>query len=131
MLLPIYNSYAELDSAQTTDTSQQVVTTSVQQVGRASTSLNKWQKPQLGRIKCNIDASLWNCTGIGICLCYEDSEYVLAKTMSLSPMHTVEVEEALELFYTLRWLIDKQFGTVDFVVVSNITSDAFNINRQM
>lgn len=81
---PPNNSYAELDSAQTTDTSQQVVSTSVQQVGCASASLNKWQKPQLGRIKGNIDASLWNCTGIGICLCDEDSEYVLAKTMSLS-----------------------------------------------
>jgi len=51
--------------------------------------------------------------------------------MSLSPKHTVEVAEALGLFYALEWLVDKQFDTMDFVVDSKITLDAFNINRQV
>lgn len=44
-----------------------------------------WQKPQQGRFKCNIDAafsSVWNRTGIGVCLRDYDGTYVLAQTRS-------------------------------------------------
>jgi hypothetical protein len=56
------------------------------------------------RIKCDIDASFfssWNRIGICICLRDEDGVYVLAKTMSLSHKHAIEVGEALGSFYAL------------------------------
>jgi len=65
------------------------------------------------------------------CICLRDEDvYVLAKTMSLSLKHTIEVIEALGLFYALQWLVDMQFDNVEFLVDSKITIDAFNSNRQ-
>jgi len=42
---------------------------------------------------------------------------------------SVDVGEALDLFNTLQWLLDMQFDSVNFVVDSKVTTDAFNSNR--
>jgi len=70
--IPPNNSCMQSNSAQAVVTSQQVVSTNVQQAGRPAVSSDRWQKLQPDRIKCNIDASfssLWNRTCIGICAC--------------------------------------------------------------
>jgi ribonuclease HI len=89
----------------------------------------RWQRPQRGRLKCNVDASFsdqLNRTGIGICVRDDEGTFVLAKTVSISPMCSVAVGEALGLFHALQWLSDMQFDNVDFVLDSKITTDAFN-----
>jgi hypothetical protein len=82
-----------------------------QHANAASTTTNikarSTAKTQLGRVKCNIDvsfSSIWNCTKIGICLRNDDAAYMLAKTMSFSPIYPVEVGEALGLLDALQWL---------------------------
>jgi len=50
-----------------------------------------WQKSQPKRIKCNIDSAFSSSLnkigiGIGICVRDDDGAYVLAKTLSISPM---------------------------------------------
>ena len=44
-------------------------------------------------------------------------------------MCSVVIGEALGLFHALQWLSDMQFDNVDFVLDSNITTDAFNHRR--
>lgn len=94
--------------------------------------MNRSQKPQPVRFKCNISASfssIQNHTAIEICLQDDDGAYVLAKTMSISPMSSADVSEALGQFHAIQWLFDMCFNNVDFVVDSKTAVDAFNSNR--
>jgi len=59
----------------------------------------------------------------------EDSTFVLAHTTSFHTNYSVNVGEALGFFNTLQWLADMQFDSVNFVIDSKITVDAFNSNR--
>lgn len=50
------------------------------------------QRPTLGHLKCNIDASFlqsMNRVGIAICVRDNDEAFVLVKTMSFSPLRSV------------------------------------------
>jgi ribonuclease HI len=49
--------------------------------------------------------------------------------MSFLTKYFVDVGEAIGLFNALQWLGDMQFDSVDFVVDSKVTFDAFNSNR--
>ena len=94
---------------------------------------DRWQRPQRGRLKCNVDASFsnqLNRTGIGICIRDDEGTFVLAQTIPLSPVYSVAVGEALGLFHALQWLSDMQFDDVDVVLDSKITIDAFH-HRQV
>jgi len=67
--------------------------------------LVRWQRPQRGRLKCNVDASFsdsLNITGIGICVHDDEGTFVLAKIVSISPMCSIVVGEALGLFHALQ-----------------------------
>jgi len=67
---------------------------------------SSWQKPQPGRVMCNIDASFsssWNRTSIGVCLRDEDGTFILAQTVSFPIKYSVDVGEALGLFHALQW----------------------------
>ena len=89
----------------------------------------KSQRPQQGCLKCNVNASFsdpLNRTGISICIRDDEGTFVLAKTVSISPMCSIAVEEALSLFHALQWLSDMQFDNVDFALDSKITTYAFN-----
>lgn len=95
----------------------------------ATAGQNRWQKPQPGRYKCNIDATFsaqYNRTGIGMCLRDEHGAFVLAKTMSFSPMFPVATGEVTCLLQVMQWIHDIQFDNVDFVVDSKTTVDAFH-----
>jgi hypothetical protein len=62
----------------------------------------RWQRLQQGRLKCDIDASFlqaWNRTCIDMCVRDDDGTFVIAKTMSFSPLWPAFVVEALGLFY--------------------------------
>lgn len=64
----------------------------------------RWQKPQQGRLKCNIDAtfnSTSNRIGVDICVRDDEGAYVLAKTFSFTSMTPVDVGETLRLFYVI------------------------------
>jgi len=65
-------------------------------------------------------------------ICFRDEEgaYMLAKTMSFSPMISVNIGEALALFHALQWLQDTRFDNVDFVVDSKITADTVILRRR-
>jgi hypothetical protein len=69
--------------------------------------IHKWQKPRRGRLKCNVDASFSmteNKLGIGMCIRNEEGRFIRAKTMWFSPICSVDVGEALGLFYSIRWV---------------------------
>jgi len=92
----------------------------------------RWQRPLMGRYKCNIDAafsSSLNRTGIGICIRDHDGSFVLAKTLLHPCLLPVDVGEALGLFSALQWLSDMQFDNVDFETDSKLTVDAFLSDR--
>ena len=67
-----------------------------------------------------------NRTGNGICARDDEGTFVLANTVSISPMCYVAVGEVVGLFHALQWLSDMHFDNVDFVLDSKITIDAFN-----
>jgi len=74
-------------------------------------------------------SSFWNRTSIEICLGNEEGTFILAQTMSSPTKYSVDVGEVLDLFNVLQWSANMQFHSVDFVVVSNVTTDAFNSRR--
>jgi hypothetical protein len=83
----------------------------------------RWQLPQRGRVKCNINASFsepLNKIVISICIRHEEDIFVLAKTTSVFPMCSVPVGESLCLFKALEWLSDMFFYNVDFVLDSKV-----------
>ena len=87
----------------------------------------RWQRPLMGRYKCNIDAAFSNSlnrTGIGICIRDHDGSFVLAKMLTHPCFLLVDVGEALGLFSALQWLRDMQFDNVDFETDSKLTVDA-------
>jgi len=64
-------------------------------------------------------------------MCPQDDEgaFVLAKTLCVTPLCTMDVGEALSLFHAFQWISDMQFDNVDFVLDSKTTTDAFHMNR--
>ena len=70
-----------------------------------------------------------NRVGIGICVRDDDGAFVLAKTLSFSPLCSIHVGEALGLFNAIEWLSDMHMDNVDFVVDSKSANDAFHSNR--
>jgi len=56
-----------------------------------------------------------NRVGNGICVHDDDGDFVLAKTLSFSPLCSVQVSEALGLFNAIEWLSDMQMDNVDIV----------------
>jgi len=93
---------------------------------------NRWQRPLLGRYRCNIDAAFSNSlnrTGIGICIRDQDGSFVLVKTVLHPCFLPVDVGEALGLYLALQWLSDMQFDNVDFETDSKLTVDAFLSDR--
>jgi ribonuclease HI len=70
-----------------------------------------------------------NRTSIGICIRDDESTFVLAKTVSLSPICSGTMGETLGLLHILQWLSDMQFDNVDFALDSKITTYAFHHRR--
>ncbi|KAK2355667.1 hypothetical protein QL285_093058 [Trifolium repens] len=98
----------------------------------STTSPAGWQRPQQGRMKCNIDASFsdsLNRTGIGMCIRDVDGTFVLAKTLHFSPRCSVPLGEAMGLFFAVQWLRDLRLDHVDFALDSQIGTDAFHRQR--
>lgn len=60
-------------------------------------------------------------------LCDENDTYVLAQTVSLPTKYSVDVGKALGLFNVLQWLTNMQFDSVNFMIDSQVTIDAFNL----
>ena len=91
----------------------------------------KWTKPTYGRYKCNIDASFsdsLNVVGIGICICDDHGEFVMAKTDCFSPLCDVDVGETVGLHTTLQWVAGLHYDNVDFVLDSKSVVERFNSN---
>jgi ribonuclease HI len=64
-----------------------------------------------------------------MCLKYDDGASILPKTLSLSPLYIVSVDdygEALGLFHALQWISIMQFNDVNFVTDFKTTVDAFH-----
>ena len=91
----------------------------------------EWTKPAYCRYKCNIDASFsdsLNVVGIGICICDDHGEFVMAKTDCFSPLCDVDVGETVGLHTTLQWVAGLHYDNVDFVLDSKSIVEHFNSN---
>jgi hypothetical protein len=94
--------------------------------------LVRWQRPQRVRLKCHVDASFLDqlqiTSIIVICICDQEGTFMLDKTISLSlpPMCSVSMGEALGLFHALQLLSEMQFDNVDFTLHSKIKTDTFH-----
>lgn len=51
--------------------------------------------------------------------------FVVAKTICFTILCHVDVGESLDLFHVLEWLSDMQFDSMDFVLDSKTTTNAF------
>ena len=79
-------------------------------------------------MKYNVDASFFdqfNRTGIWICLYDDEGIFVLEKTIPITLMCSVQMGEALALYYVLEWLSDMSFDNVNFTSDSKVIIDAF------
>jgi len=100
-------------------------------ISQPSSSCHKmiqWEKPSTGQYKCNIDASFsssMNQVGIGMCICNDAGEFVLAKIAWFAPLSDVDIREAVGLHTTLEWTSGLQFHNIDFVLDSKKVVDAF------
>jgi hypothetical protein len=64
-----------------------------------------WTKPNIGRYKCNVDASFsftHNKIGIGMCVRNDQGHFVKARTEWLEPILDVEIGEAVGLLSALK-----------------------------
>lgn len=89
----------------------------------------QWQRPAVGRLKCNVDAAFSpsaNRVGIGVCIRDSAGGFVQAKTLSFSPTCAVEVGEALGLNHAIQWAAEMCLDGVDFCLDSKIVVDAFH-----
>ncbi|MCH99278.1 cytochrome P450, partial [Trifolium medium] len=96
-------------------------------------SVTRWVKPQLGRYKCNIDASFsvqHNKVGIGMCIRDDQGRFVLAKTEWISPILDVDIGEALGLLSALNWVHDLRLKDVDFELDSQNVVTRFHSKRE-
>lgn len=69
----------------------------------------RWQPPEHGRMKCNVDAAFFsqrNKTGVGICIRDEDGVFVLARTVTFIGVYPVDIGEALGNYHALQWASD-------------------------
>jgi len=85
-----------------------------------------------GRLKCNVDASLFTSTnrlGIDMCIRDEEGHFVRAKTMWLTPVCPVDVGEALGLYYAIRCIHYLRLQNVDFEDDSKRVADYFNRSK--
>lgn len=104
------------------------ITSDAQALPTSTSTPVSCQRPQQGRLECNVDACFStqrNHACIGICVCDDAGDFVLAKTMSFTPLCPVAMSE-LGVFYVLQWLQNMQFDNVDFVVDFKTTTDAFH-----
>jgi hypothetical protein len=87
----------------------------------------RWQPPEHGRMKCNIDAALSiqrNKTGVSICIRDEDGVFVLDRTVTFIGVYLVDIGEALGLYHALQWASDMHLDNIDFEVDSKTTKVA-------
>ncbi|KAL6565896.1 hypothetical protein OROHE_004951 [Orobanche hederae] len=98
-----------------------------------SSRTENWQKPVIGELKCNVDATIFaedNKFGVGACVRDENGVFRSAKTMwfygSPSPLEA----EAMGLLQSLRFIIEKNFTSVVIeldcqAVVNGITHNLY------
>ena len=67
-----------------------------------------------------------NKLGIGMCIRNEEGRFIRAKTMWFSPVCSVDVGEALGLFYAIQWVRELRLQNVDFEVDSKRVAYYFN-----
>jgi hypothetical protein len=92
----------------------------------------KWQKPNSGRLKCNVDASFSetaNYVSFGICIRDDLGEFIKARTMWSHPIVYTDVGEALGLFHAIEWVHELQLSNVDFELDAKKVVDYFNGGR--
>jgi ribonuclease HI len=92
-----------------------------------------WTKPNAGRFKCNIDASFstnHNKVGIGMCIRDDQGRFVLAKTEWLTPIHDVDLGEALGLLHAINWVHELELENVDFELDSKNVVTKFHSNKE-
>ncbi|XP_058742492.1 uncharacterized protein LOC131614986 [Vicia villosa] len=88
----------------------------------------RWEKPQRGRFKCNIDAAFsHNKVGFGACIRDELGNFIVARTEWFSPCTDVVIGEALGLLKAVNWAHDMGYDNMDFEldakrVVDSVTS---------
>lgn len=94
---------------------------------------HRWQPPEHGRMKCNVDVAFSrhrNKTGIGICIRDEGGVFVLARTISFIGVYPVDIGEALGLYHALQWASDMHLDNIDFEVDSKTTKDGLYSGRE-
>jgi hypothetical protein len=93
----------------------------------SSQEIIPWEKPAIGCYKCNIDASFsssMNKVVIGMCVRDDAGDFVLAKTLWLSPLCDIDLGETVGLHTTLEFALDAK-KIVDAVRTSVEDSSEF------
>lgn len=89
-----------------------------------------WEKPPTGYLKCNVDASfnqVSGMTGFGMCLRDHVGGFIFAKTTCISPVLQVHEGEAAGLLEALRWL--QHLGFDHVILESDCKHLVDNIER--
>ncbi|PNX85866.1 cytochrome p450, partial [Trifolium pratense] len=96
-----------------------------------SSSLGK--ETNITLFKCNIDASFFvngNKVGIDMCIRDDQGRFVLAKTEWPTPIHDVDMGEALGLLHAINSVHELQLKNVDFELDSKNIVTEFHSNRE-
>lgn len=88
----------------------------------------KWNKPSVGRLKCNIDVTNIN-VGISVCIIDDERLFVASQTEWFSPSTEVNVGEALGLLATINWIHEFGFDSVDFELDAKSVVDNVNVQQ--
>lgn len=77
----------------------------------------KWRKPQLGWVKCKVDASFSlsaNKVSVGMCLLDDRGNFLRAKTLWYTPITNVLIGEMISLLAAISWVRELGYKDVIF-----------------
>jgi len=97
--------------------------------GTVLSTQSRWQKPTIGRLKCNVDASFsdaLNCVGFGLCIRDDSGNFIKAKTLWSNSVCATDIGEALELSHAIHWVRELQLTDVDFELDAKKVVDYYN-----
>lgn len=86
-----------------------------------------WQKPPLGFVKCNVDASFFHHeqkTEVGLCLRDDFGAYIMAKSVRWPHLLSVREGEAEGLLVALYWMQELGYANIIFELDCKVVVDS-------
>ncbi|XP_045792864.1 uncharacterized protein LOC123887934 [Trifolium pratense] len=94
----------------------------------------RWEKPEAGWIKCNVDAAFVGGSGVtSMSLCFRDTNehFVAGLTQWQQPFYSILEGKSLSLLHAMKEAIHRGFERVQFESDSKLLVDVIHSRRRV